>query len=99
MYHMELRKESATKNIPPKIQFGCAENWSLFEVYDECVLKMGGPLYSITTNAPPIDTIVPKTLAWLLKYLQCTSSILNNKIEIVLVFNIAIKSLAKIKCN
>jgi len=77
MYHMEVKIESAIQNIPPKIQFSCGENWSIWLAkLEECVLKMSGPLYSITTNAPVIDTIVPNTLAWLLEFLQCTSSIL-----------------------
>jgi len=41
---------------------------------------MSGPLYSTTTNAPAIDTIVPTTLAWLLELLHCTCSILNHSI-------------------
>ena len=67
---MEHTKESPAQNNPPKIQFNCGENASMLLESDECVLKIGGPLYNIATNAPAIDTIVPKALAWLLKCLQ-----------------------------
>lgn len=37
---------------------------------------IGGPLYRVTTNAPDIDIMVPKILAWLLELLKASFSIL-----------------------
>ena len=45
MYHMEVKSESATQNIPPKIQFSCGETLSMWlEKLDQCALKISGPL-------------------------------------------------------
>jgi len=76
MYQTEESKESPAHKNPPKIQFKFGENWSVLYEIDECSLKIGGPWYNMTTNAPAIDTIVPIALAWLLECLQYILSIL-----------------------
>jgi hypothetical protein len=43
---------------------------------DLSAIMIGGPMYSVTINAPDIDTMVPNTFAWLLKLLIATFSIL-----------------------
>lgn len=79
MYHIGTKIYSVVRKSPPNIHFDSVEliSWIAFEVVDgEVVNAILGPLYRVTTNAPVTDTIVPRTFALLVAFLNTTVSIL-----------------------
>ena len=66
-------------------QFVC-NNWSLLceSVLLDEVIKIAGPLYNVTVNAPAIDTMVPIDLARLLSTLKFSFSMLKKHHKITM---------------